>query len=75
MLGALLGLVTLEFLVVGFFKLLVIALIFGLLWWLIGYLGVPDPFNKFLRAGLAIVAVFLLVAMLMAVIGHPIVQF
>lgn len=71
---ALFAIVTLESLVIGFFKLLVIAGIFGLCWWLVGYVGVPDPFNRFIRGALAVAAVFILIAILMAFIGHPIVQ-
>jgi uncharacterized membrane protein len=45
--------------------LCVIGGVCWLLWWLIGYIGLPEPFNKIARAIVAIVAVLLLINMLL----------
>lgn len=50
--------------------LLVAGLIFYLLNWLIGYVGVPDPFAKVLRIVLAILAVLVVIGLLLSLIGH-----
>lgn len=36
-------------LVVLFVNIVLVAFIFWALWWFIGYMGVPEPFNKLLR--------------------------
>lgn len=54
------------------FVMIVAGLIFWLLWWLIGYVGLPEPFNKIARVGLAVIAVFVIIGILLGLIGHPI---
>lgn len=49
--------------------IIVAGLIFYLLWWLIGYCGLPEPFNKVARVILAIVAVIFLINVLLQVGG------
>ncbi len=49
--------------------LIIIGCIFGLLWWLIGYIGLPAPFDKVARVVVAIVAVLLLVNFLLGIAG------
>lgn len=41
--------------------IIVAGLVFWLLWWLIGYVGLPEPFNKVARVILAVLAVFVLI--------------
>ncbi len=49
------------------------GLIFGLLWWLIGYCGLPEPFNKVARVLIAVVAVVFLIMVLLSVVnGQPV---
>lgn len=48
---------------------IVVGLIFYLLWWLIGYCGLPEPFNKVARVILAVVAVLFLINVLLQVAG------
>jgi len=50
---------------------LVAGLIFWLLSWLIGYAGVPEPFNKVARVILAIVAVVFLINAILTLVGKP----
>ncbi len=49
--------------------LIVAGLIFGLLWWLVGYIGLPEPFNKLVRVVLAILAVFVIIGILLQLAG------
>jgi hypothetical protein len=48
-----------------------IGLIFYLLYWLVGKLGVPEPFNKIAYAILAIVSVLLCIKILFRFAGSP----
>jgi hypothetical protein len=55
--------------------LLVIGgLICWLLWWFIGYVGIPEPFNKVARVIVALVAVVFLINLLLTLGGHPLVR-
>lgn len=49
--------------------ILIIGGICWLLWWLIGYIGLPEPFNKIARVIVAVVAVFLLINLLLGLAG------
>lgn len=49
--------------------LLVAGLIFALLWWLNDYCGIPEPFHKAIRVGLAILAVLIIIGILLSLVG------
>lgn len=49
--------------------LIVAGLIFGLLWWLIGYCGLPAPFDRVARVVLAVIAVLVLIGLLLSLVG------
>jgi hypothetical protein len=49
--------------------LIVAGLIFGLLWWLVGYVGLPEPFNKVARVILAVLAVLVIIGILLSLVG------
>jgi peptidoglycan/LPS O-acetylase OafA/YrhL len=51
--------------------LIVIGVIFYVLWWLVGFLGLPEPFNKVARVIIAIVAVIFLINFLLPLAGQP----
>jgi hypothetical protein len=53
--------------------IIVIGCIFGLLWWLINYVGLPEPFAKVARIILAILAVLVLIDALLRITGNPII--
>jgi hypothetical protein len=53
---------TIMYLIVG-------GVIFGLLWWLIGYCGLPQPFDKVARVILAILAVMVVIGVLLSFMG------
>jgi uncharacterized membrane protein YGL010W len=54
--------------------LIIFGLIFGLLFWLCDYLKLPEPFNKVVRVILVVGAVLLIINVLLAFVGHPIVK-
>jgi hypothetical protein len=64
---------SIEAVVQAVFVLIILGLVFWLLWWLIGYCGIPEPFNKVARVLLAVLAAFILIGFLLGLIGHPIV--
>lgn len=49
--------------------LIVAGLIFGLLWWLVGCCGLPEPFDKVCRVVLAVLAVLVLIGILLTFAG------
>lgn len=49
--------------------LIVIGLIFWLLWWLINYVGLPEPFRKVANVVMAILAVLAVIGVLLSVVG------
>lgn len=57
--------ITLHALVQVIIWLLVVGGVCWLLWWLIGYVGMPEPFNKIARVVVAVVAVLLLINLLL----------
>lgn len=52
-----------------FIYLLVAGMVFGLLWWLVGYIGLPQPFDKAARVVLAILAVLVIIGILISMTG------
>ena len=54
---------------------IVAGVIFGLLFWLIDYVKVPEPFNRIAKVICAIVAVILLINALLTVVGKPFITF
>lgn len=49
--------------------LIVAGVVCYLIWWLIGYCGIPEPFNKVARVIVAVAAVFICIAVLMSLVG------
>jgi hypothetical protein len=55
--------------------LMIVGGVCWLLWWLIGFVGLPEPFNKVARAIVAIIAVLMLINLLLSFTGHtPIIR-
>lgn len=53
--------------------LVVGGLVFWLLWWLVGYCGLPQPFDKVARVILAVLAVLVLCSLLLSLVsGQPV---
>ncbi len=55
--------------------LVIVALIFWCIWWFVGYVGIPEPFNKVIRVVLGLVALIIVVNILLGMIGQPIFRF
>jgi hypothetical protein len=53
-----------ETLLTVLLQLVVVGLICYLLWWLIGYIGLPEPFDKVARVIIALVAVIFIIGLL-----------
>ena len=53
--------------------LIVAGLIFWLLWWLVNYVGLPEPFNKAARVVLAIAAVIVVCGILLSLAGYNVI--
>jgi hypothetical protein len=50
-----------------------IGLVCWLLWFLIGYIGLPEPFNKVARVIVMVVAVLFLINVILTLAGHPLI--
>lgn len=50
-------------------QLIIIGGIFWLLFWLVGYFGLPEPFNKIAKGIIAVVAVLFLINLLLGLSG------
>lgn len=61
--------ISIEMVVHLILYIIVAGAIFGLLWFLIGYVGIPEPFNRFARVALMVLAVLVLIGVLLSLIG------
>lgn len=50
-------------------QLVILGLIFWVIWWFIGYVGIPEPFNKVLRVVVGLVALILVINILLGLTG------
>lgn len=55
--------------------LIIIGLALWVIWWLIGYIGLPEPFNKVVRVIVALIAVIIVVDILLGLAGHSFIDF
>ena len=51
--------------------LVVVGLIFYAIWWFVGYVNPPDPFNKVIKVVIGLVALIIVVGLLLSLVGHP----
>lgn len=51
--------------------IIVAAVICWILWWLIGYVGLPEPFNKIARVIVAVIAAIICINALLTLVGKP----
>lgn len=49
----------------------IIALIFWVIWWFVGYIGIPEPFNKVIRVIIGLVALLVVIYLLLGLLGPP----
>lgn len=50
---------------------IVVGLVFYLLWWFLGYVGLPDPFNKVARVIIGLFAIIFLLYVVLGLLGPP----
>jgi uncharacterized membrane protein len=54
--------------------IIVVGLIFYLLWWLLGKIALPEPFNKVAMVLLCLAAVVILISMLTGALTFPVLR-
>lgn len=54
--------------------LVVVGLVFYILWWLIGYIGLPEPFNKVVRVVIAVACALLLINVLLGMVDRQFIR-
>lgn len=52
--------------------IVIVGLIFWLIWWFIGYVGLPEPFNKIVRVLVGLVALLFALNLLLSLVGTPV---
>lgn len=55
----------------GVILVIIVGIVAGLLWWLISYIGLPQPFDKVARVIVAIIVVIFLINALLSLVGRP----
>ena len=50
-------------------ELVILGLVFYLVWWFIGYVGVPEPFNKVIRVVLGLIVLIVLLNLILGLGG------
>ncbi len=55
--------------------IVIVGLILWLCWWFIGYVGLPEPFNKVARVLIGLVALIFLINLLLGLIGKSFIVF
>jgi hypothetical protein len=66
--------ITGSVLLTALITLVIVGCIFWLCWWFVGYIGLPEPFNKVARVVIGLVALIFLINFLLGFIGHPLVR-
>lgn len=54
--------------------LIVIGIVFWVLWWGLGKIGLPEPFNKVATVVLILAAVLVVCNILLGLVGHPLIK-
>lgn len=68
-LASLAAAVSIEGLITLVIWLAVMGLVFWLLWWFVGYVGLPEPFNKVARVIIGLIALIILLYFLLGILG------
>lgn len=55
-------------------QVVIVGLIMWLLWWGLGKIGLPEPFNKVATVILVLITVVFLLNILLGLTGHPLVR-
>ena len=71
MLLTMIGIVSGSVLINSLIWLICVGLVFYLLFWLVGFIGLPQPFDKVIRVVLGVAAVIVLINVIMSFAGSP----
>jgi hypothetical protein len=55
-------------------QLVLVGLVFWLILWFVGWVGVPEPFLKVIKVILGLVVLVFLINLIMGIGGHPMVR-
>jgi hypothetical protein len=55
-------------------QLVICGLVFWLICWFLGWVGVPEPFNKVIKVVIGLVVLIFLINVLMSFGGHPMIH-
>lgn len=72
MISAILAAISMNSLISVLIYLVIIGLVFYAIWWFIGYVGLPEPFNKIIRVIVGLVALVVVVGLLLDLAGTPV---
>lgn len=56
-------------------QLVIVGLIFWLVLWFLGWVGLPDPFMRVAKVVIGLVAIVWLINVLLSLGGHPLVRY
>lgn len=56
------------------FSLIIAGLVFGVLWWLVHFIGLPPPFGRVAEIALAVLGAGVLIGILLDAAGFPLVK-
>ena len=51
--------------------IVILGLVFYAIWWFLGYIGLPEPFNKILRVLVGLFALIIVINLLLGLVGTP----
>lgn len=66
--------ISLQKVVHAILVIIIMGAVFWLLYWLIGFLGLPAPFGKIAYGVLAVGGVFALIGVLLDLAGYPLIK-
>jgi len=57
-----------------FITVLVLALVFGLVWWILGQIPIPEPFRMVVNVIIGIIAVLVLLGLVFGGVNLPLIR-
>ena len=72
MISAILAAISVNSLISTLIYLVIVALILWCIMWFVGYVGVPEPFNKVIRVIVGLIALIVVIGLLLDLAGTPV---
>ena len=72
MTAAILAAISVNSLISTLIYLVIVALILWCIMWFVGYVGVPEPFNKVIRVIVGLIALIVVIGLLLDLAGTPV---